>query len=87
LSSLITSASTSGLFYAGDLTLIAESEEELIKKINCCKEAMKSKGLRVNMSNCRDKMKVICCKVSTGQAENWKLALCSVLRKMLDQTQ
>ena len=51
------------LFYADDLCLIAEIEEELVQKI------------RVNM----DKMKVMCCKVRTGQAENsgrWPCAVC-----------
>lgn len=63
------------LFYADDLCLIAESEEELVEKIRRWKDAMKLKGLRVNM----DKTKVMCCKVRTGQAENsgrWPCAVC-----------
>ena len=63
------------LFYADDLCLIAETEEELVEKIRCWKDAMKLKGLRVNM----DKTKVMCCKVRTGQAENsgrWPCAVC-----------
>lgn len=63
------------LFYADDLCLIAETEEELMKKIKCWKDAMKLKGLRVNM----DKTKVMCCKLRTGQVENsgkWPCAVC-----------
>ena len=63
------------LFYADDLCLIAETEEELREKINCWKDAMKLKGLRVNM----DKTKVMCCEVRSGQAENsgkWPCAVC-----------
>ena len=64
------------LFYADDLCLIAETEEELVEKIRCWKDAMKLKGLRVNM----DKTKVMCCKVRTGQADNSgrEVAVCSV---------
>jgi hypothetical protein len=50
------------LLYADDLCLIAETEKELMEKIKCWKDAMKSKGLRVNMN----KTKVMCCKVRTG---------------------
>jgi hypothetical protein len=63
------------LFYADDLCLIAEAEEELVERIICWKNAMKLKGLRVNM----DKMKVMCCEVRTKQAENsgrWPCAVC-----------
>ena len=35
------------LFYANDLCSIAETEEELMKKIKCWKGAMKLEGLRV----------------------------------------
>jgi hypothetical protein len=63
------------LFYADDLCLIAETEGELMEKFKCWKDAMKLKGLRVNM----DKTKVMCCKTRTGQAENsgrWPCAVC-----------
>jgi hypothetical protein len=64
------------LFYADDLCLIAETEEELVEKIKCWKDAMKLKGLRVSM----DKTKVMCCKVRTWQADNSgrEMAVCSV---------
>jgi hypothetical protein len=54
------------LFYADDLCLIAETEEELVEKIRCWKDAMKLKDLRIKM----DKTKVMCCKVRTGQEDN-----------------
>src|SRR5258706_381475 len=37
------------LFYADDLALMAESEQELIVKIKLWKTGMEEKGLRVNM--------------------------------------
>ena len=38
------------LLYADDLTVIAETEEELIKRLNEWKENVESKGMRVNMN-------------------------------------
>ncbi|ESN99468.1 hypothetical protein HELRODRAFT_163018 [Helobdella robusta] len=63
------------LLYADDLCLIADSEKKSVKKIKCWKDAMKTKGLRINMN----KTKVMCCKVRTGQVENsakWPCAVC-----------
>ena len=63
------------LFYVDDLCLIAETEGELMEKFKCWKDALKFKGLRVNM----EKTKVMCCKMRTGQAENsgrWPCAVC-----------
>ena len=48
------------LFYADDLCLIAKTEEELLERIKCWKDTLKSKGLRVNMS----KTKVMCYNIS-----------------------
>jgi len=33
-----------------DLIVIAESKEELIKKLNSCKDGVQSKGMKVNMN-------------------------------------
>ena len=38
------------LLYADDLAVIAETEEELIKRLNEWKDNVKSKGIRVNMN-------------------------------------
>jgi len=38
------------LLYADDLTLIAETEEELIKRLNEWKDNVESKGMRVSMN-------------------------------------
>jgi len=38
------------LLYADDLALIAETEEELIKRLNEWKDNVESKGMRVNVN-------------------------------------
>ena len=38
------------LLYADDLAVIAETEEELIKRFNDRKDNVESKGMRVNMN-------------------------------------
>ena len=38
------------LLYADDLAVIAETEEELIKRLNVWKDNVESKGMRVNMN-------------------------------------
>ena len=38
------------LLYADDLAVIAETEEELIKRLNEWKDNVESKGTRVNMN-------------------------------------
>ena len=38
------------LLYADDLAVIAETEEELIKRLNEWKENVESTGMRVNMN-------------------------------------
>ena len=38
------------MLYADDLAVIAETEEELIKRLNEWKDNMESKGMRVNMN-------------------------------------
>jgi len=37
------------LLYADDLAMIAETEEELIKRLNEWKDIVESKGMRVNI--------------------------------------
>ena len=54
------------LFYADDLCLLAETEENLVEKMKRWKQEMELNGLRVNMG----KMKVMCCKLGSGQREN-----------------
>ena len=57
------------LFYAYDLVLIAESREIPMEKIKIWKEALKSKGLRVNIG----KTKVVKCHVAANmQVESGK---------------
>jgi len=38
------------LLYADDLAMIAETEEELVKRLNEWKDNVESKGMRVNMN-------------------------------------
>ena len=38
------------LLYADDLAVIAETEEEMIKRLNEWKDNVESKGMRVNMN-------------------------------------
>jgi len=38
------------LLYADDLAVIAETEEELIKRLNEWKDKVESKGMRINMN-------------------------------------
>ena len=63
------------LLYADDLAVIAETEEELIKRLNEWKDNVESKGMRVNMN----KTKVM---ISGGQkvrqkAVRWPCGVCS----------
>jgi len=44
------------LLYADDLAVIAETEEELIKRLNERKDNMESKGMRVNMNKTKEVM-------------------------------
>ena len=57
--------------YADDLVVIAETEDDLIKRLNEWKDNMENRGMRVNMN----KMKVMICeeqqKVTYGICGNW----------------
>jgi len=44
------------LLYADDLAVIAETEEELIKRLNDWKDNLESKGMRVNNNNNNDRL-------------------------------
>ena len=65
------------LFYADDLCLIAETEEELVLKFETWKDGIEAKGLKINMN----KTKVMHCKVKNEQAENTGKWPCGVCRK------
>ena len=65
------------LFYADNLALLAESEEELLGMIGRWKDGMDQKGLKVNMG----KTKVMNCKLRQGQAENSGKFLCGICKK------
>jgi len=62
------------LLYEVDLAVIAETEEELIKRCNGWKDNMESKGMRVSMN----KTKVMISgdwRTSEGEAEGCKMAM------------
>jgi len=64
------------LLYADDLALIAEIEDELIKRLNEWKDNMESKGMRVNMN----KIKVMISGKSQKVRQNavrWPCGVCS----------
>ena len=46
------------LFYADDSAVIAETEEELIKRLNEWKDNVESKRMRVNMNKTMEKNQV-----------------------------
>jgi len=60
------------LLYADDLSVIAETEEELIKRLNEWKDKVESKGMRVNMNKSQgyDKWRT-----SDGEAEGCKIVM------------
>ena len=64
------------LLYADDLAVIAETEEELIKRLNEWKENVESKGMRVNMN----KTKVMISgerEMVRQKAARWPCGVCS----------
>ena len=52
------------LLYADDLAMIAETEEEMIKRLNEWKDNEESKGMRVNMNKTKVEWRT-----SDGEAE------------------
>ena len=64
------------LLYADDLAVIAETDEELIKRLNEWKENVESKGMRVNMN----KTKVMISgerQMVRQKAARWPCGVCS----------
>ena len=64
------------LLYADDLAVIAETEEELIKRLNEWKDNVESKGMRVNMN----KTKIMTsgeCQMVRQKAARWPCGVCS----------
>ena len=51
------------LLYADDFAVIAETEKELIKRLNKWKDNMESKGMRVNMNKTKVMISGECQKV------------------------
>jgi len=56
------------LLYADDLAVIAETEEELINRLNEWKDNVESKGMRVNINKTK-------WRTSEGEAEGCKMAM------------
>jgi len=50
------------LLYADDLAVIAETEEELIKRLNEWKDNVESKGMRANMNKTKVTISRVCSK-------------------------
>ena len=65
------------LLYAGNLVLLAETEDSLLEKLRIWKIGMAVKGLRVNAS----KKKIMKCRAGMGQVEKSGKWPCSVCRK------
>ena len=65
------------LQYADDLILVAESEEQLRRKIALWKKGIEDKGLRVNIA----KTKIMKCEVGKGPTEDSGKHTCGVCRK------
>jgi len=64
------------LLYADDLAVIAETEEELITRLNEWKDNVESKGMRVNMNKTKVMTRGECQKVRP-KAVRWSRGVCS----------
>ena len=64
------------LLYADDLAVIDETDDDLIKKVNKCKDNLKSKGMRVNMNKTKGMISGECQKVMQN-AVRWPCGVCS----------
>jgi len=63
------------LLYADDMVVIAETEDDLIKRLNERKDFVENKGIRVNMN----KTKVMICgerQKVTQKAVRWPCGVC-----------
>ena len=65
------------LLYADDLGLIAETEKELLEKVDVWRIGMESKRLRVNMA----KTKIMKCQPKAGLREETGKYPCGVCKK------
>jgi len=63
------------LLYADDLAVIAETEEELIKRLNEWKDNVESKGMRVNMN--KTKVMISGERQVRQKAVRWRCGVCS----------
>ena len=63
------------LLYADELAVIAETEEELIKRLNEWKDDVESKGMRVNMN--KTKVMISGERQKVRQAVRWPCGVCS----------
>jgi len=59
------------LLYADDLVVIAETEDDLINRLNECKDYVENRGMRVNMN----KTKVMIWGMAEGNAEGCQMAM------------
>jgi len=59
-----------GLLYADDLIVIAETEDDLIKRLNEWKDNMENRGMRVNMNKTKEWQMV------TQKAVRWPCGVC-----------
>jgi len=64
------------LLYAVDLAVIAETEEEVIKRLNVWKENVESKGMRVNMNKTKVMISGECQKMRQ-KVVRWPCGFCS----------
>ena len=71
------------LFYADNLALLAESEEELLEMIRKWKDGMEQKGLKVNMG----KTKVMNVRYGRGRQRTQANFHVESARKVLEETQ
>lgn len=69
------------LLYADDLVIIAESKEELLFKLTQWKQAIESKGLRVNTR----KTKVMHCKHGLRERQKTSKWPCGLLQRCREQ--
>jgi len=65
------------LLYADDLAVIAETEEELIKRLNEWKDNVESRGIRVNMNKTKDKVISGECQKLWQKTVRWPCGVCS----------
>jgi len=65
----------SELLYADELVVIAETEEDLIKRLNECKNNVQNRGMRVNMNKTKVMISAECHK-PVQKAARWPCGVC-----------